>query len=68
MENLYELLPDFNFDVDEDLFHDAPQDAETLTVIGLYFRIIFTVHFKFIYCSFIRIFLLMFDILWFFPM
>ena len=25
------LFPDFNFDVDEDLFHDASQDPETLT-------------------------------------
>ena len=31
MKNLRELFPDFNFDVDEDLFHDASQDAETLT-------------------------------------
>ena len=31
MKNLRELFPDFNFDVDEDLFHDACQDAETLT-------------------------------------
>ena len=31
MKNLRELLPDFNFDVDEDLFHDASQEAETLT-------------------------------------
>ena len=30
MKNLRELFPDFNFDVDEDLFHDASQDAETL--------------------------------------
>ena len=31
LENLHELFPDFNFDVDEDLFHVASQDAETLT-------------------------------------
>ena len=31
MKNLHELFPDFNFDVDEDFFHDASQDAETLT-------------------------------------
>ena len=31
MKNLRELFPDFNSDVDEDLFHDASQDAETLT-------------------------------------
>ena len=31
MKNLPELFPDFNFDVDEDLFHDASQNAETLT-------------------------------------
>ena len=31
MKNLCELFPDFDFDVDEDLFHDASQDAETLT-------------------------------------
>ena len=31
MKNLYELFPDFNFDVDEVLFHDASQDAETLS-------------------------------------
>ena len=31
MKNSHELFPDFNFDVDEDLFHDASQDAETLT-------------------------------------
>ena len=31
MKNLHELFPDFNIDVDEDLFLDASQDAETLT-------------------------------------
>ena len=31
MKNLCELFPDFNFDVDEGLFHDAFQDAETRT-------------------------------------
>ena len=31
MKNLHELFPDYNFDVDEDFFHDAFQDAETLT-------------------------------------
>ena len=31
MKNLHELFPDFNFDIDKDLFHDASQDAETLT-------------------------------------
>ena len=31
IKNLHELFPDFNFDVDEDLFHNASQDAETLT-------------------------------------
>ena len=31
IKNLRELFPDFNFDVDEDLFHDPSQDAETLT-------------------------------------
>ena len=31
LKNLCELFPDFNFDVDEDLFHNASQDAETLT-------------------------------------
>ena len=31
MKNLRELFPDFNFDVDEHLFHDACQDGETLT-------------------------------------
>ena len=31
MKNLCELFPDFNFDVHEDLFHDAFQDAETFT-------------------------------------
>ena len=31
MKNLRELFLDFNFDVDEDLFHDASQDAETFT-------------------------------------
>ena len=31
MKNLRELFPDFNFDVDERLFHDACQDGETLT-------------------------------------
>ena len=31
MENLHELFPDFKFDVDEDLLHEASQDAETLT-------------------------------------
>ena len=31
MKNLHELFPDFNFDIHEDLFHDASQDAETLT-------------------------------------
>ena len=30
MKNLRELFLDLNFDVDEDLFHDASQDAETL--------------------------------------
>ena len=30
MKNLRELFPDFNVDVDENLFHDASQDAETL--------------------------------------
>ena len=28
MKNLHELFPDFNFDIDEDLFHDASQDAD----------------------------------------
>ena len=45
MKNLRELFPDFNFDVDEDLFHDASQDTETL-VIKVYFWIIFTFHLK----------------------
>ena len=31
MKNLRELFPDFNFDIDDDLFYDASQDAETLT-------------------------------------
>ena len=31
MKNLRELFPGFNFDVDEDLFHDISQDAETFT-------------------------------------
>ena len=31
MKNLHELFPDFNFDIDEDLFHDASQDPETFT-------------------------------------
>ena len=31
MKNLHELFPDFYFNVDENLFHDASQDAETLT-------------------------------------
>ena len=31
MKNFRELFPDFNFDVDEDLFHDVSQDAEILT-------------------------------------
>ena len=31
MKNLHELFPDFNFDVDEDLFLDASQDAGTFT-------------------------------------
>ena len=31
MEYLCELFPDFNFDLEEDLFHDGSQDAETLT-------------------------------------
>ena len=31
MKNLREVFPDFNYDVNEDLFHDASQDAETLT-------------------------------------
>ena len=31
MNNLHERFPDFNFDIDEDLFHDASQDAETLS-------------------------------------
>ena len=31
MKNLRELFLDFNFDLDEDLFHDASQDAETFT-------------------------------------
>ena len=31
MKKLGELLPDFNFDVDEDLFHDASQDVEART-------------------------------------
>ena len=30
IENLRELFLNFNFDVDEDLFHDASQDAEIL--------------------------------------
>ena len=30
MKNLRELFLDLNFDVNEDLFHDASQDAETL--------------------------------------
>ena len=29
MKNLRELFRDFKFNVDEDLFHDASQDAET---------------------------------------
>ena len=45
MKNLRELFPDFNFDVDEDLFHDASQDTETL-VIKVHFWIIFTFHLK----------------------
>ena len=28
MKNLHELFPDFNFDIDEDLFHDESQDAD----------------------------------------
>ena len=31
MKNLYERFPDFNFDIDENLFHDASQDAATLS-------------------------------------
>ena len=31
MKNLHELFSDFYFNVDENLFHDASQDAETLT-------------------------------------
>ena len=31
MKNFRELFPDFNFDVDEDLFHNTSQDAEALT-------------------------------------
>ena len=31
MKILRELFPDFHFDVDEDLSHDASQDAEVLT-------------------------------------
>ena len=31
MKNLRELFSDFNFDIDEDLFHEVSQDAETLT-------------------------------------
>ena len=31
MKNLHELFADFNFDIDKDLFHDASQDAGTLT-------------------------------------
>ena len=31
MKNLCELFLDFSFDIDEGLFHDAFQDAETLT-------------------------------------
>ena len=31
MKNLHELFPDFNLDIDCDLFHDTSQDAETLT-------------------------------------
>ena len=31
MKNLRELFPDFNFDVDGDLFHDVSLDAETRT-------------------------------------
>ena len=31
VKNLCELFPDFNFDVDKDLFHDASQDAEPPT-------------------------------------
>ena len=31
MKNLRELFLDFNFNLDEDLFHDASQDAETFT-------------------------------------
>ena len=45
MKNLRELFPDFNFDVDEDLFLDASQDTESL-VSKIYFWIIFTFHLK----------------------
>ena len=31
MKNLRELFANFNFDIDGDLFHDASQDAETVT-------------------------------------
>ena len=31
MKNLRELFSDFNFDVDEDLFHEVSHNAETLT-------------------------------------
>ena len=31
MKNSRELFPDFNFDVNENLFHDACQDSETIT-------------------------------------
>ena len=37
MKNLRELFPDFNFDVDEDLFHDPSQNAELLLLIKIYF-------------------------------
>ena len=46
MKNLHELFPDFNFDVDEVLFHDPSQNAELLLLIKIHFWIIFTVHFK----------------------
>ena len=31
MKNLRERIPDFNFDVDENLFHDALQNPKVLT-------------------------------------
>ena len=44
IKNLRELFSDFNFDVNEELFHDSSQDAETLTGISSFF--------DYLYCSF----------------